>query len=416
MRRERGNLFSHNPNADYGERLVTSKVQSGLCFCQTETSRPLSNPSLVLAAQFCCSQQTPAIEQRRRRGESDKKSAVFKMSLLSHYGHRYKLVMTELSRNWVNNGRIYRRRRLEESLSFEGKVVIVTGGNRGIGRKISEILVQKKVHRLIIACRDVSLGQKAVDEIKSKFPESTSQTVVYKLDLSSKQSIREFANEIIAKEPQVDVLINNAGILCNDRKETADGFEMMIGVNYFGTVLLTFLLFDHLKAASSDPRIVFISSIGHTEVRQLKIDDLNWEKEKSFPAFQVYGHTKLALLLLVKNFAVKAKEKGVLAYAVDPGISKTDLGRDVHQQFRFNPPELLLRGGISRPSLRSVSESATSVLMPLSQSREQYDPSKYNTTDGAHQTVSPGASDQEMADKLWSLTSELLELPDMKNF
>lgn len=337
------------------------------------------------------------------------------MSFLQHYGHRYKVSFAEVTRNWISNARLYRRRKLPENQTFDDKVIIVTGGNRGIGRKVCDLLVQRKVKRLIIACRDMKLGQAAIDEMKSKETEATTEFAVYQLDLASKESIKKFADEIKEKEPQVDVLINNAGILCKERRETLDGHEIMIAVNYFGTVLLTFLLFDHIKTASGDPRIIFVSSLAHTEVRRLKIDDLDWEKEKSFPYFQVYGHSKLALLLFLKNLATKSKEQGVLIHAVDPGISKTDLGREANETFGLTPQAFMLRGGVARPGMRSVTESATSVIMPLASKKEDYDVKKYNTTDGLYQRVSPAADDQETADKLWSLTAEHLNLEAMKN-
>ena len=338
------------------------------------------------------------------------------MSALKHYGHRYKISLGEVTRNCISNARLLRRPDLPTDLTFEGKVVIVTGGNRGIGRKVSTILVQRKVTRLIIACRDVSLGQVAADDIKKDFPETESTIVVYQLDLSSRESIRRFTEEITAKEAKVDALINNAAILTYDRRETIDGDEMMIGVNYFGTVMLTFLLFDHLKATSADPRIIFVSSIAHTETRRVRLQDMQWKKEGSFPFFQVYGHTKLALLLFLSKFAQKSKELGVLVYAVDPGVSKTDLGRDVNPRGGFSAAEIMLRGGIARPGMRSVHEAATSVLWPLAFKREEYDALRFNSRDGAFQEVSPGGKDQAAAEQLWNLTADHLHLPLMRSW
>lgn len=338
------------------------------------------------------------------------------MSILQHYSHRYRLCMGETFGSLVSNCRMYRRpRSLPTGTSFADRVALVTGGNRGIGLHICHLLVQHKAKRLIIACRDVRLGDAAADEIRQAFPEATSEIVVYKLDLASRESIQEFADEIRSKEPQLDYLINNAAILCNDRRDSVNGDEMMIAVNYFGTVLLTMLLLDHVSKTATDGRILFVSSIAHTEVRSLRIHDLSWREGKSFPFFQVYGHTKLALLLFVQKLAPMAKQLNVLSYAVNPGVSQTDLGRESNKRFSLSPGAIMLRGGLSRPFMRSVAEAATSVLLPLTFARQEYEVSKYNWNEGAFQVVSPAARDRETADRLWSLTADKLALPLMHN-
>ncbi|GFR02942.1 hypothetical protein TNCT_257581 [Trichonephila clavata] len=147
----------------------------------------------------------------------------------------------------------------QSSAKLNGKTVVITGGNTGIGKETARDLA-KRGAKVIICCRDTEKGRQAADEIRQ---ERTDANVIVKpLDLASFSSIRQFVKEIQRSEPQINILINNAGVAVCPKSKTADGFELQFGVNHLGHFLLTNLLLDKIKA-SAPARIVNVTSAAH---------------------------------------------------------------------------------------------------------------------------------------------------------
>ncbi|KAG0431156.1 hypothetical protein HPB47_022041, partial [Ixodes persulcatus] len=123
---------------------------------------------------------------------------------------------------------------------MDGKTVIITGGNAGIGKETAKELARHKA-RVILACRNINKGQEAANEI---FRETQQTVVVKHLDLSSLKSVRDFARDVVSTEQRLDVLINNAGmaLVDNELHLTEDGYELAFQTNYLGHFLLTMLL------------------------------------------------------------------------------------------------------------------------------------------------------------------------------
>ncbi|XP_064072092.1 retinol dehydrogenase 11-like [Vanessa tameamea] len=145
------------------------------------------------------------------------------------------------------------------AVSLLGKVVIITGANSGIGYHAA-LEIAAKGGRVILACRNEDKGLAARDRIITATGNSN---VVYKhLDLSALDSVRRFANDVIATEDRLDVLINNAGMYGSRVKYTEDGILEGFQVNHFGHFLLTLLLSELLKK-SKPSRIINVSSILH---------------------------------------------------------------------------------------------------------------------------------------------------------
>lgn len=163
---------------------------------------------------------------------------------------------------------------------LDGKTVIITGANTGIGKETAIDLASRGA-KVILACRDVMRAERAATDIMKK---SNNQNIVVKIvDLASLDSIRKFADNINKSEPKIDILINNAGIMMCPYWKTQDGFEMQFGVNHLGHFLLTNLLLDKIKS-SAPARIINVSSRAHTRTDKLDFDDLNSEKK-----LQQYG-------------------------------------------------------------------------------------------------------------------------------
>ena len=186
---------------------------------------------------------------------------------------------------------------------MDGKTVIVTGANTGIGKETALDLA-KRGARVIMACRDLKKGETALNDIVEK---TGSKNVVLKqLDLASLKSVRTFAKDINQNEPHLHVLINNAGVMMiPELTKTEDGFEMQMGVNHLGHFLLTNLVVDLLKK-STPSRIVVVSSMAHWFMtKEMKFDNIN--SEVSYDKVEAYGQSKLANVLFVSELAKRLK-------------------------------------------------------------------------------------------------------------
>ncbi|NWX38724.1 RDH12 dehydrogenase, partial [Notiomystis cincta] len=185
--------------------------------------------------------------------------------------------------------------RCKSTARLEGKVVIVTGANTGIGKETARDLAQRG--KVIIACRDIAKAEAAASEIRAET--GNQQVIVKKLDLADTKSIREFAEKFLAEEKELHILINNAGVMLCPYSKTADGFEMHLGVNHLGHFLLTFLLLERLKH-SAPARIVNVSSLAHHGGR-IRFHDLHGER--SYNRGLAYCHSKLANVLFTRELA-----------------------------------------------------------------------------------------------------------------
>jgi len=207
-------------------------------------------------------------------------------------------------------------------ISADGKVIIVTGSNTGIGKETALELARRKA-TVYLACRDM---KKCEEARKSIILETKNRNVFCReLDLASCQSIKNFVKRFKAEQNRLDVLINNAGVMRCPRMLTNEGFEMQIGVNHMGPFLLTNLLLDYLKL-SAPSRIVNVSSIAHTR-GEINTADLN--SEKSYDPAKAYEQSKLANVLFTLELSKRLQNEnsGVTVNALHPGIVDTELMR-----------------------------------------------------------------------------------------
>lgn len=203
----------------------------------------------------------------------------------------------------------------------DGKVVLVTGANTGIGKETTRELA-KRGAKVYMACRDMNRCQTARDEIVLE----TKNVDIHcrKCDLASFESIKQFVNEFKKEEKKLDILINNAGVMrIPNRLFTKEGIELQIGVNHFGHFLLTTLLLDELKRAAPS-RVVNVSSLAHTR-GHIKMTDLN--SDQKYDAGEAYNQSKLANVLFTRSLSKRLHKTGVTVYALHPGVVSTELGR-----------------------------------------------------------------------------------------
>ncbi len=190
-----------------------------------------------------------------------------------------------------------------------GRSVIVTGANSGIGRACAGVLAGAGA-RVVLAVRNTDKGQAAAASMPG-------QTEVRHLDLASLASVREFA---AAWNGELDLLINNAGVMAPPLSRTAEDFELQFGTNHLGHFALTNLLLEHITG-----RVVTVSSGAH-RMGNIDLDDLNWER-KPYKAWRAYGQSKLANLLFTSELQRRLSDAGstVLATAAHPGYAATNL-------------------------------------------------------------------------------------------
>lgn len=240
--------------------------------------------------------------------------SVFVIFLLKYFSYDVAFSSVVCYRSYVRKGRY-----INDAARIDGKVVIITGANTGLGKATAAELA-KRGGKVYMACRSEERGMAALNEIK----ESTGNNVFFmKLDLASLDSIREFSKKFHEVETRLDILVNNAGLL-SPLERTKDGFELNMGVNHLGHFLLTNLLLDLLKTAAPS-RIVVVSSMIH-KIGGINRDDLN--SVNSFAgSWRAYANSKLANILFVRKLAKILDGSGVTINSLCPGGVDTEATR-----------------------------------------------------------------------------------------
>ena len=210
---------------------------------------------------------------------------------------------------------------------MQGKTVVVTGGNSGIGFETAAALCEMGA-RVLVTARNADKGRAAVGRIAARGEAAGkgggAQLVVF--DLADLASVRRGAEEILEQAPRLDVLVNNAGLVLSERAETVDGLEATFATNHLGPFLFTNLLLERI-GASVPARIVNVASTAHgTARRGLPFDDL--QSTLRYRPMCVYGQSKLANILFTLELARRLDGTGVTVNCLHPGTVRTGYGGD----------------------------------------------------------------------------------------
>jgi NAD(P)-dependent dehydrogenase (short-subunit alcohol dehydrogenase family) len=273
-----------------------------------------------------------------------------------------------------------------------GRTVVVTGASSGLGAVTARELARAGAH-VVLAVRDVAKGERVAEGI-------TGDREVRALDLADLASVRAFAG---AWTGDLDVLVNNAGIMAVPQATTVDGFEAQIGTNHLGHFALTNLLLPHIT-----DRVVTVSSGAH-RIGKMQLDDLNWEHRR-YDRWRVYGQTKLANLLFTQELQRRLSEAGspVRAVAAHPGYANTHL--QSHTGSRINHVLMNVIGN------RLMAQSDVMGALPTLYAATQDIPGdSFAGPDGfleqrGHPKLvgrTKAAQDTEVARRLWDLSEQL---------
>jgi len=280
----------------------------------------------------------------------------------------------------------------------KGGIVIVTGSSSGIGYEAARILADKNAE-VILAVRNDQKGENALQKIKTQNKNAKVRLMI--LDLADLQSVKGFTGEFKQKYDQLDLLINNAGVMIPPYTKTKDGFELQFGTNHLGPFALTGLLLDLIQKTKNS-RIVNVSSSAH-RYGKINFDDMNWEK-RSYLKWRAYGDSKIANLYFTYELKRKFEKKQVhtIVTAAHPGVTTTELQR--HSRFInfFTPLVAMKSAQGALPTLRAATDQDASggdYFGPDGFMQMRGYPVKVNSNKRSH--------DKEIAKKLWEL-SEML--------
>jgi len=286
---------------------------------------------------------------------------------------------------------------------LSAKVIVVTGGNSGLGYESVKALAEKGAE-VILASRSAEKGEAAKNTI-GKIP---GKIVVMPLDLMDLSSIRKFAEDFKAKYNRLDVLLNNAGIMTTPFSLTKDGFESQIGTNHLGHFALTGLLFDVIVKTPGS-RIVNVSSMAHKRGR-MDFENFLYAGGKGYSKIGAYGRSKLANLLftyeLQRRFS--ASKIDSIAVAAHPGVSNTNLARYLEKYWWFK---------MLYPLFMPFTQSAEAGALPQIRAAVDldvkggayYGPDGYREMKGFPVLVqsNKASHNREDANKLWEISEEL---------
>lgn len=207
---------------------------------------------------------------------------------------------------------------------LEGRTIVITGANSGIGRTTA-LGLGRRGATLLLAGRSAGATEAVVAEVDALDGPGRAEALA--LDLADLGSIRACAATLLARDEAPDVLVNNAG-LAGGKGVTAQGFELTFGVNHLGHFLLTTLLLDRLRDAGKPTRVVTVASDAHRGPKRIDFD-AQVRRTKSFKGLREYQVSKLCNVLFTQELARRLEGSDVTAYAVHPGVVASNIWRQV---------------------------------------------------------------------------------------
>ncbi|KAK7409384.1 hypothetical protein QQX98_008446 [Neonectria punicea] len=286
--------------------------------------------------------------------------------------------------------------------SLSGKVILVTGGNSGLGKESILQLAKHAPANIFMGARSETKANEAINEIKETVPDANIQFLP--LDLSSFASIRDAANIVSATSKRLDILMNNAGIMAVPADVTKEGYEIQFGTNHMGHALLTKLLLPLLEktaaAPNSDVRIINLSSSAHSQGPKegLVLSEVK-SPITSFTTFARYGHSKLANVYYTQQLA--KRYPSIKSVAVHPGIVSTNLTSGPKKSFKIMIPIVFIA---ERFFFTSVKNGALNQLWAATAKSEDVKQAGFYFPVAVEFNAKPIVTDAKLSDALWEFT------------
>ncbi len=281
---------------------------------------------------------------------------------------------------------------------MQGKTVIITGANSGIGKAAAIALARQGAH-IVMVCRNPQKGEQAQ---KETITQSANHHIdLHLCDLSSQTQIRQLAQTIIGAYPTINVLLNNAGILMSEKQLSEDGIEMTFASNHLSYFLLTNLLLETINA-TPHARIVNVSSGAHHFVRSVDFDNL--QAEKSFNMWQAYGLSKLGNILFTYELARRLPKGGTTVNCLHPGVVKSNFGQKENDVWwvKYGFPLL-------KPFIRTAEQGAETSIFLASSPEVEGVTGKYFDTKKSIKSSSI-SYDIQVAARFWQVSEQLTQL------
>ncbi|OAQ53393.1 hypothetical protein HTG_07905 [Natrinema mahii] len=290
-----------------------------------------------------------------------------------------------------------------------GRTIVITGANSGIGLEATRELARNGA-RVIMACRSAERGADAADDIRGEIPGADLR--VEACDLGDLASVRDFAARL---EAEIDVLVNNAGVMAIPRSETADGFETQFGVNHLGHFALTGLLLENLHIHEEpDSRIVTVSSGVHERGR-IDFDDL--QHEDDYDKWDAYAQSKLANVLFAYELERRllTADANAASVAVHPGYANTQLQLRGPEQSgsRLRKAAMTVLNTVAAQSAAmGALPTLYAATAPEAEGGAYYGPGGLMNMRGTpeRQASSDRSYDEDTARRLWRVSSELTDV------
>lgn len=287
---------------------------------------------------------------------------------------------------------------VEQVPAQHGSIAVVTGANSGVGYETALALAKKGV-RVVLACRNLEKAAAAKSRITAACSNANIESM--QLDVSSLRAVREFATHLRTRYDQLNLLINNAGIMMSPFEVTEDGFENQLATNYLGHFALTGLLLP-LLTATPGSRVVTVSSLSY-KWAEIQFDDLH--AQKGYSRRKAYGQSKRACLVFAYELQRRLAAAGcrTRSVAVHPGLAKTNLDQ-------YFPAFIRPLGNLFlQPARQGALPILYAALGENLKGGEFIGPAGFQQLRGyPTQVDSDDASrDEQVADRLWQVSEEL---------
>ena len=276
-------------------------------------------------------------------------------------------------------------------ISLEGKTILVTGCNSGLGQEAIRVLAMRGA-RIVGTARTKEKAESALKQVSGK------SHLGLECELANPSSVRSCIAEIKKQKIKLDVIICNAGIMALPKLEKAYGYELQFFTNHIGHFILVNGLLDEL---TEEGRVVMLSSAAHMNAPKEGIDFDNLAGEKYYSAWSFYGQSKIANLLFAKELARRFSGTKKTAYAVHPGVIKTNLARSMNLILRvvFGLGEHLF--------LKTVPQGAATECYVATNPNVISESGNY-FADCNTKTPRKDSENSELAKKLWEVSEKIV--------